>query len=79
MFQEKCGCGKEVRYSTACGKGSCNKYQRCLDYEEQSELIAKLIPKARYYELTLDKITRVNATDYEYRCWAKEALDRYKV
>lgn len=29
-----CGCGKPVRYITSCGKGSCNKYQRCPTYEE---------------------------------------------
>ena len=77
--QQKCGCGKDIRYSTSCGKGACNKYQRCLSYEEQAEIIAKLIPKSRYYEVILEKITKVDAMDYEYRTWAKEALDKYKV
>jgi len=79
MFEEdKCGCGKPVRYTTVCGKGACNKYNRCLTYEEQSELIEKLVPKVRSYEFVLQKIVTVNAMDYEYKTWAKEILDIYK-
>ena len=77
MFGEKCGCGKDVRYTTSCGKGSCSKYGRCLSYEEQEDLIAKLIPKARSYELVLQKIVKVNAMDYEYKTWAKDILSQY--
>jgi len=35
MFeQDKCGCGRDVRYSTQEGQGSCNKYGRCPSYED---------------------------------------------
>ncbi len=78
ILESKCGCGEEVRYSTPCGRGACNKYARCLSYKEQELLLQELIPKTRYYELMLTKITEVNAMDYEYRAWAKEAIDKYK-
>jgi len=37
MIDEKCGCGKPVRYSMPGdfdAPGSCNKYTRCPTYEE---------------------------------------------
>lgn len=74
----KCGCGRDIRYSTSCGRGSCNKYQRCLSYEEQEELIKVLSSKVVIYEHNLHKIVRVNAMDYEYKTWAKEALESFK-
>lgn len=36
-----CGCGKPVRYITSCGKGSCNKYQRCPTYDELYSQVRK--------------------------------------
>ena len=79
MFEQaKCGCGRDVRYSTSDGKGACNKYQRCLSYEEQEKLIAKLIPKSRIFELTLMKIVEQGEEGFECRSWAKESLDKYK-
>lgn len=36
-----CGCGREIRYMTPSGD-ACNKYRRCLTYDEQNELIMKL-------------------------------------
>lgn len=77
MFEDNlCGCGKAVRYSTADGRGACNKYQRCLSYEEQGELIAKLIPKSRIFELTLMKIVEQGEEAFECKAWAKVALDK---
>jgi len=77
MFeQDKCGCGRDVRYSTSDGKGSCNKYGRCLSWEEQAKLIRELQHKVGVYENSLEKIVRVNAMDYEYKCWSKEALNK---
>lgn len=36
-----CGCGKPVRYLDVSdqNKGSCNKYMRCLTYEEMQETL----------------------------------------
>lgn len=45
MEYEKCGCGKDGKYvSIVDGKNvySCNKYGRCLTYEEQKKLIDSL-------------------------------------
>lgn len=36
-----CGCGRPMRYITRSGD-ACNKYRRCMTYEEQSDLLAKL-------------------------------------
>jgi hypothetical protein len=33
-----CGCGRAVRYMTPSGD-ACNKYMRCLTYEEQGEAL----------------------------------------
>lgn len=76
MIDVKCGCGKEGRYSTGIdGEWSCNKYQRCPTYEEQEIAIGRLRQMASRYELALKKIVKVSATDYEYKAWAKGALD----
>lgn len=32
--EDKCGCGKRVRYTTSDGKGSCNKCGCCPTYDE---------------------------------------------
>ncbi|MFK5882788.1 MAG: hypothetical protein QM489_00370 [Candidatus Izemoplasma sp.] len=37
-----CGCGKPVRYSIV-GRGACNKYTRCMTYEEQTTKISELL------------------------------------
>ena len=36
-LQSTCGCGQPVKYSSPCGKGSCNKYKHCPTYEELEE------------------------------------------
>ena len=70
--QELCGCGKPTRYHISKeGGGSCNKYFRCPTYEELREKLVKL----NRYENALKQIMVVNAMDYEYRTWAKQALE----
>lgn len=32
MVEDKCGCGRPIRYETATGF-ACNKYFRCATYE----------------------------------------------
>jgi hypothetical protein len=77
MFDELCGCGKPVRYSIPGGEGngSCNKRLRCLTYEEQSERLKSVTADMLKYRSALDRIIAVNAMDYEYRAWAKAAID----
>lgn len=72
----ECGCGKPTKYSTFCGRGSCNKYQRCLSYKELNSLCKTLKEENLTYRFYLDKIVGINATDYEYKSWAKEGLDK---
>ena len=36
-----CGCGRPIRYMTPSGD-ACNKYMRCLTYEEQRDALMKL-------------------------------------
>ena len=69
-----CGCGNPVRYlHFRDGKEimSCNKYAVCKTYDELFEL-SKLCFR---YEQVLMNIVNVNAMDYEYRSWAKSALN----
>lgn len=73
----KCGCGKDVRYSMLGGKGSCNKYQRCLTWEEQDALIKTLTVRVSDYKTTLGKIVEFDAKDYQYKAWATEVLDKH--
>ncbi len=37
-----CGCGKPVKYTSKCGKGSCNKYARCPTRKELEDNTAEL-------------------------------------
>lgn len=76
QLEEKCGCGEDVRYSTLCGKGSCNKYHRCPSYKELQDRATDLGVLGRRYRHALEKIVRVNGMDYEYKAWAKEALPK---
>lgn len=74
----KCGCGKAGRYAHFDDGGietlSCNKYTRCLTYDEQHQKLAELATSMFRYENALRKIVDVNGMDYEYKAWAKEAL-----
>lgn len=73
---EKCGCGRDSRYRLGNDLYSCNRHKRCLSYEEQEDLIKKLSYENSIYKHCVDKIVIVNAMDYEYRTWAKEALQQ---
>ncbi len=74
-----CGCGRPGRYmhfdSERKEVWACNKYQRCLTYDEQFELIKELRADMVRYRNALEKIVEINAMDYEYKAWAKKALD----
>lgn len=41
LTEDKCGCGKPVRYTTSDGKGACSKYGRCPTYEELCDDVRK--------------------------------------
>ena len=73
-----CGCGGKLRYSHFIDGEevmSCNKYAVCLTYQEQFEKINSLNNEMLRYKAGLSKIVTVNAMDYEYKAWAKEALN----
>jgi hypothetical protein len=73
-----CGCGRKVRYGHfKDGEQvmSCNKYAVCLTYDQQFDLIKELQNKSLRYENTLKRIVKVNGMDYEYKAWAKAAID----
>ena len=42
-----CGCGKPIRYITSDGKEACNRYGRCLTYEELQNKKIRLLKKWR--------------------------------
>jgi len=72
-----CGCGRKLRYShSSLDVMSCNKYTVCLTYAEQYELIKILKIENIKYKESLEKIVRVNAMDYEYKAWAKQAISQ---
>lgn len=74
-----CGCGAPGRYQQIDEDGnetaSCNRYARCLTYDELRLKAQRLEIEARIYHHYLNQIVSVNATDYEYKAWAKTALD----
>ena len=79
LSEQLCNCGRKVRYSHGdINTMSCNKYEVCLSYEEQEALIKELSREAATYKAALEKIVRVNGMDYEYKTWAKEALEGRK-
>ena len=51
------------------------KYAVRLTYEEQAELIKRLSSEKAKYGAALERIANLNAMDYEYKAWAKQALD----
>lgn len=77
MTDITCGCGNEGKYVHIIdGKEiyACNKYARCLTYDEQFKKIEELSDKLMKYETVLKQIVNVNAMDYEYKAWAKSVL-----
>jgi hypothetical protein len=72
-LESTCQCGKPVKYTSPCRKGSCNKYKRCPTYEElleQNKLNERYLRAYR---------TFVNGVDdyFEYRNESEK--DRQKV
>jgi hypothetical protein len=73
-----CNCGDPVRYSHIVNGqtvGSCNKYIVCPTYEELLKQRDWNQKRAMIYEKCLCDISRINAMDYEYCTWAKQALE----
>ena len=58
---------------------ACNKYTRCLTYEEQQEKIRKLTRLVSIFGGALTYIVQVNGMDYEYKAWAKAALSKMEM
>ena len=79
MFNNKCNCGLPVRYSTFGPDGvigeSCNKYAQCPTYDVLLADRDSYYTEMKRYKAALDKIVAVNGMDYEYKAWAKGALD----
>ena len=69
-----CGCGRELRYFHGDDM-SCNKYAVCPTYDELFEQEKSARMEAHKYKTALEKVVRVNAMDYEYRAWAKNAIE----
>lgn len=72
-----CGCGLPVKYFTLrngdISDGSCNKYARCLTYEELKSKLQKTEGALTLYANAINKID-----DYfEYRCNSEQ--DRREV
>lgn len=70
-----CNCGEPIRYSHTNGESSCNKYGVCQPYAELLEEHANYRRLAMMYFNTLTIIKNTNACDYEYRSWAKNAIE----
>ena len=79
MKSSKCNCGLPVRYTTFGPDGemtgSCNKHAQCLTYDALLLNRDELFTEKNRYKAALEKITHYIAMDYEYRAWAKGALD----
>ena len=75
--EDKCGCGRDVRYSTFDGKGACNKYSRCLTWDEQDKLIKSINSNSvTMHRALVDIIELVDGEHYEYRAIASNALKK---
>ena len=75
ILEGKCGCGGQLRYMHGQDRMSCNKYAVCPTYDELFEQLRAERAKSGIYGVALEKIVGVNAMDYEYKAWAKQALD----
>lgn len=82
-FSGKCGCGGDLRYSHKMEDGtermSCNKYAVCLTWEQQHNRLREIAIENAMLKEALEKIVAVNACDYEYRAWAKEAMQKLEI
>ena len=75
VMNKLCGCGGKLRYTHSGNRMSCNKYAVCPTYDELFIKNRKLLGKLRSCETALEKIKNTKAKSYEYRAWAKEAID----
>lgn len=77
-----CGCGCPGRYvQIAADKSeiySCNKHQRCPTYEELRCEVRDLQIETRVYKKHLEQIVSEDGMAYEYKAWAKAALNSHK-
>lgn len=77
-----CGCGRVGKYSIFSESKditySCNKRRRCPDYAELELINDDLVSNYRHCKSSLQKIVDVNGMGYEYKTWAKSALDQIK-
>ena len=72
-LESTCGCRKPVKYTSTCGKGSCNKYKHCPTYEE---LLQENKKNERYTWTYRNFVNKID--DYfEYRFESKK--DQRKV
>lgn len=70
-----CNCGNPIRYFHLSGQSSCNKYMVCPSYEDLREEHKYYRKVSQMYLNTLNVIKNTNACDYEYRSWAKNAIE----
>ncbi len=70
MIEEKCNCGRPVRYIGRRGLGSCNKRKRCPTYFELEAKLAvaqKLIGAYQMREASEKKLTAtISILELEY-------------
>lgn len=71
----KCNCGRPLRYTHPNGQSSCNKYEVCLPYERLVNEHVHYRRLSMMYLALLVSIRDEEARDYEYRSWAKKAIE----
>jgi len=78
-MSDKCGCGKRLRYShfkeDRTEVMSCNKYVVCMTYDEQRNKLETINAEMLRYKTALTKIVETSGMFYEFKSWAKDALD----
>ena len=70
-----CNCGRPVRYSHPNNQSSCNKYEVCIPYAQLAKEHVHYRRLSLMYLATLTEIKDSITQDYEYRSWAKNAID----
>lgn len=70
LTQPRCGCGRDIRYMSLNGDGSCNKRKRCPTYFELEAQLAtaqKLIGAYQMREASEKKLTAtISILELEY-------------
>lgn len=57
-----CGCGRPVRYLGHDGIGACNKYGRCMTWEQQHERIKELSAMIHILAAMVDRVDNGHCT-----------------